>query len=72
MTNDLTKQQAFLLDVQARLQEVEDILMSREWEGIVVRTHHGAFEWRPSAGEEPPGKARRRKPGTRRKPRERR
>ena len=63
--------QAFLKDVQARLQQVEDILMSREWEGIIVRTEHGAFEWTLGAVEGPPRPARR-KPGTRRKPLSRR
>ena len=54
MTDDQPdRQEAFLFDVQARLQGVEDLLMSMDWKGIVVRTAHGLFEWRLGAIEEP-------------------
>lgn len=52
MTDDWNEQQeVVLLDVHARLQEVEDLIMEHGWKGIVVRTNHGAFEWTRGAVE---------------------
>ena len=56
----------FLPDVQVRLQSVEDLLMSMDWEGIAVRTAHGSFQWRLGAVEEP-RKVPRKSASTRRK-----
>ena len=52
MADDWNEQQeVVLLDVHARLQEVEDLIMEHGWKGIVVRTNHGAFEWTRGAVE---------------------
>jgi hypothetical protein len=52
MADDWNEQQeVVLLDVHARLQEVEDLIMEHGWKGIVVRTNHGAFEWARGAVE---------------------
>jgi len=50
MTDDWNEQQeAVLLDVRARRQQVEDLIMEHGWKGIVVRTNHGALEWKRGA-----------------------
>ncbi len=65
MTDDQPhRQEAFRLDLRARLQEVEDLLMSMDRRRAVVRTANGSFEWRLGAIEEP---TRREAPSTRRK-----
>ena len=52
MTDDWNEQQeAALLDVRARLQQVEDLILEHGWKSIVVRTNHGAFEWKRGAVE---------------------
>jgi len=52
MPDDWNEQQeAVLLDVRARLQQVEDLIMEHGWKSIVVRTNHGAFEWKRGAVE---------------------
>jgi hypothetical protein len=43
MSDDPTEQEQVLYVVRARLQVVEEVLMSGGWEGITVRTKHGAF-----------------------------
>ena len=55
MTDDqLDQQDVALLDVQARLQEVEDLLMSMGCEGFAAQTANGSFDWRLSVpGERP-------------------
>jgi hypothetical protein len=63
--DEIEQQKIVLLDVRARHQEVEDLLMEHGWEGIAVRTNHCAFEWRRGAIEEPP--ERHKRASTRRK-----
>ena len=71
MADDWNEQQeVVLLDVHARLQEVEDLIMEHGWKSIVVRTNHGAFEWTRGAVEgsragAPAGAPVRRKGGSR-------
>jgi len=59
MADDWNEQQeAVLLDVRARLQQVEDLIVENGWKEIFVRTNHGAFEWTCGAVEEPRAGAR--------------
>lgn len=58
----IDNQGAFFLDVQARLQGVEDLLMSMGMEDFVARTANGSFEWRSGVTERPP-KRRKAAPG---------
>jgi len=59
MADDCNEQQeAVLLDVRARLQQVEDLIVENGWKEIFVRTNHGAFEWTCGAVEEPRAGAR--------------
>ncbi len=52
MTDDWNeRQEAVLLDVRARLQQVEDLIMEHGRKSIVVRTNHGTFEWKRGAVE---------------------
>jgi hypothetical protein len=68
---EIEKYRAFLLDVQARLQGVEDLLMADDWQEFVARTKHGVFEWRLGGVAEPRG-VRRKSASTLRKSRRRR
>ena len=59
MTDDWNEQQEIvLLDVHARLQQVEDLIMEHGWKSIIVRTNEGVFEWKLGAVEEPRAGAR--------------
>ena len=42
--DEIEQQKIVFLDVRARLQQVEDLILENGWKFVFVRTNHGVFE----------------------------